>query len=217
MNKRYWAFLGFPDFYGVCPCRRMAGSWLLFGARLSRVPKTGHKGFLIPHCRCLQSNPAPLWMIVPPFIIIIIIIIIIIVIIIITNTGSGGFHCAQTLDWTGSFASFFSASAQSSVHCPACTVCFYFEVLGIPWAAPWYWTQLYGFHSNNSLFLTFLLSQFNVQHHHHQQHQCSSSALLVDQIHWDSFNLILATIPFFCLLPSIAAKQAEFHEYRGGR
>ena len=74
MNKRYWAFLGFPDFYGVCPCRRMAGSWLLFGARLSRVPKTGHKGFLIPHCRCLQSNPTPLWMIVPPFIIIIIII-----------------------------------------------------------------------------------------------------------------------------------------------
>ena len=109
MNKRYWAFLGFPDFYGVRPCRRMAGSWLLFGARLSRVPKTGHKGFLIPHCRCLQSNSAPLWMIVPPFIIIIIII---------TNTGSGGFHCAQTLDWTGSFASLFSHlhSPVSSEH-----------------------------------------------------------------------------------------------------
>ena len=39
-------------------------------------------------------------------------------IIIITNMGSGGFHCAQTLDWTGSFASFFSPlhSPVSSLH-----------------------------------------------------------------------------------------------------
>ena len=142
----------------------MAGSWLLFGARLSQVPKTGHKGFLIPHCRCLQSNPAPLWTIVPPFIIIII-----------TNTGSGGFHCAQTLDWTGGFAKFFFASAQSSVQPAQCASNLkfweYLRLLldielnymdSIPTTV---FSSLFFFH--NSILIIIINSSINVHHQHY--------------------------------------------------
>ena len=52
----YLAFRSLPDFYGVCPCRGMAGRRLLFG---TRCPKLGTKGSWFPIVVGSRADPSP--------------------------------------------------------------------------------------------------------------------------------------------------------------
>ena len=52
----YLAFRSLPDFYGVCPCRGMAGRRLLFG---TRCPKLGTKGSWFPIVVASRADPSP--------------------------------------------------------------------------------------------------------------------------------------------------------------